>query len=75
MSRVIWPNSSEIDLEVQSSSVAEERISWKDQVRMIHLRRYLDALTKNSDEKNYHLQETRLGYSSVLIWIIVCMSI
>ncbi|KAI0214109.1 Cilia- and flagella-associated protein 74 [Lamellibrachia satsuma] len=49
---------SEIDLEVENT-VPDEKISWKDQVRMIHLRRYLDALTKSLDDKNYHLQEAR----------------
>ncbi|KAK2188128.1 hypothetical protein NP493_143g01026 [Ridgeia piscesae] len=49
---------SEADVEVQDSA-PEERILWKDQVRMIHLRRYLDALTKNLEDRNYHLQEAR----------------
>ena len=53
--RIIFSSS---DDDVQAP-VSEEKTGWTDQVRMIHLRRYINQLAEKVQEKDYTVQKTR----------------
>lgn len=52
-------SSDEDELKVE----AEEKLTWTDQVRMIHMRRYLNELADKVEHKDHELQKLRYNRS------------
>ena len=50
-------NSSEEEEELKATP--EDKSTWKDQVRMIHLRRFINELAEKVQQKEYALQKAR----------------
>ena len=47
------------DDELNLSPSMKDKIGWTDQVRMIHMRRYIDQLAQQVTDKDYIVQKTR----------------
>lgn len=47
------------DEEKEEKPVKGKETSWTDQVRMIHLRRYIDDKAQDVEEKDYTVQKIR----------------